>query len=94
MSKYNIGLKMLLLEGMSEPEFYGVRTKHLRQNPLLHFWQGGKKLLPWVDKNPFKSGQNPLQGRTKPPSRADKTRFTGWTKPPAVVECFLYCYLK
>ena len=31
MSKYNVGLKRLLLEGLSEPEFYGDLVYKLRK---------------------------------------------------------------
>ena len=31
MSTYNVGLKRLLLEGLSEPEFYGVLVYKLRK---------------------------------------------------------------
>ena len=37
MSKYNVGLKTLLLQGLSEPEFYGDLLYKFRKMALL-FW--------------------------------------------------------
>ena len=54
MSKYDVGLKLFLLQSLSEPEFYGNLVYKLRKNGEYNFTYHFKKIIAHYKKIGYK----------------------------------------